>query len=310
MAPQSIVSVTDGPRTTVSDLVGAPKALPKRIIDIVRAGLISEAILRNAGGNTNGLVSFEESTPLFLGDDVETVAEFAEIPVGAGQIGTPRVAIATKKGLAVRVSKEMIDENRIDDVNRQITQVANTFKRFDDRAARRILDTAPTMPVSAPWGGGTAGKPRTDLAKAIEVLASARPDGALTTDEYLGFEADTMVVHPALAAQLIDNADILAVYKEAAASEQSIAYTGKLPNQIFGLTVLQSRSFPLDRVLICERGTMGFYSDTRPLQATGLYPEGGGPNGGPTETWRSDTTIKRALGLDQPKAALWLTGIA
>ena len=73
--------------------------------------------------------------------------------------------------------------------------------------------------------------------------------------------------------------------------------------------MIQSRTFPADKALILERGTVGFYSDTRPLQFTALYPEGNGPNGGPRETWRSDASHKRVMGLDQPKAAIWLTGL-
>ena len=62
-------------------------------------------------------------------------------------------------------------------------------------------------------------------------------------------------------------------------------------------------------MLVLERGTVGFYSDTRALQATELYPEGNGPNGGPTESWRSDATRKRVMGVDQPLAACWITGV-
>jgi hypothetical protein len=50
-------------------------------------------------------------------------------------------------------------------------------------------------------------------------------------------------------------------------------------------------------------------SDTRPLEATPVYPEGNGPNGGPTESFRSDTTRKRVLAVDQPLAACWINGI-
>ncbi|MFH5209265.1 hypothetical protein ACHIPZ_13825 [Antrihabitans sp. NCIMB 15449] len=304
----SVVSVTDGPRTTVSDLVGSPLAIPTKIIDLLKAGFISESLLRNAGANPNGLVQYSESTPLFLGSDVENVAEYGEIPVGAGQIGTPRIAYALKKGLGVRVSKEMKDENRIDDVNRQIKQLTNTMVRADDRAIRTVLATAPTMPAAAAWDTSN-GKPRKDFANAMEEIASAQPDGTgYTDDEWLGFEANTIVCHPSLSAILIDNEDILKVYKDSLAPA-SIAYTGRLPKDILGLAVLTSRSFPKDRVLVLERQTVGFYSDTRPLQSTALYPEGNGPNGGPTESWRSDTTIKRAIGLDQPKAALWITGV-
>ena len=41
-----------------------------------------------------------------------------------------------------------------------------------------------------------------------------------------------------------------------------------------------------------------------------MYPEGNGPNGGPTESYRSDASYKRAIAVDQPKAAMWLTGVA
>ena len=153
----------------------------------------------------------------------------------------------------------------------------------------------------------TSGKPRTDLAKAIEQISTAAPDEA-TEDEYFGFEPDTIVLHPGLLATLMDNEQILKVYQGNVANE-SIAYTGAIPAQIMGLNVIKSRTFPADKALILERGTVGFYSDTRPLQFTALYPEGGGPNGGPRETWRSDASHKRAIGLDQPKAALWLTGL-
>ncbi|MFH5231893.1 hypothetical protein [Antrihabitans spumae] len=308
--PVNVLSVSDGPRTTVADLVGAPLAVPARILSILENGFISETLLRNAGGNTNGLVQYAESTPLYLGTDVDDVAEFTEIPVGAGQLGTPRIAYATKKGLGVRVSREMIDENKLDRVNTQITQLTNTFIRADDRALRTLLlsGAVPTIAAAATWATAVTGKPRKNIADAMEKVASATP-GAVAADDFLGFQADTIVLHPSIAPILQDNEDFLRVYKDSLSTE-AINYTGRLPKDVLGLTILTSRSFPTDRALVLERGTVGFYSDTRPLESTGLYPEGNGPNGGPNESFRSDTTIKRAMGLDQPKAAVWITGIA
>lgn len=306
--PTNLVSISDGSRLTVSDLIKTPLMVPTKLKELIENQFISEALLRNAGKNDAGVVLFREGDPTFLDDDVQDVAEFGEIPVSAGKLGLPRAAYATKKALGVRISKEMQDENNMDAVNKQMTGLKNTFIRANDRGAKALLSSAavPTMAVSDPWDD-PAGKPRTDLAKAIEEISTAAPDEA-TEDEYFGFEPDTIVVHPGLLATLMDNEQILKVYQGNVANE-SIAYTGAIPGEIMGLNVIKSRTFPIDKALILERGTVGFYSDTRPLQFTALYPEGGGPNGGPRETWRSDASHKRAMGLDQPKAALWLTGL-
>lgn len=304
----SIVSVSDGSRFTVSDLIKNPLFIPTKMKELIENQFISEALFRNGGANPSGVVAYREGDPTFLDQDVQDVAEFGEIPVSSGQLGIPRTAYAVKKALGVRVSKEMIDENNIDAVNKQMTGLKNTFIRANDRMAKALLQSAavPTMPVSKAWDD-SAGKPRTDIVRAVEKITTAAPDNA-TEDEWYGFEPDTLVVHPSLLATLMDNEQILKVYNGNVANE-SIAYTGAIPGELLGLNVIKSRTFPADKALILERGTVGFYSDTRPLQFTALYPEGNGPNGGPRETWRSDASHKRAMGLDQPKAAIWLTGL-
>lgn len=310
MSPTNVLSVSDGPQTTVSDLIGNPMMIPTRIIDSLANTDIIEVLLRDAGRNANGLVSYSESTPLYLGSDVEEVAEFGEIPVGAGQIGTPRIAYALKRALGVRVSREMRDENRLDAVNRQLTQLVNTVQRARMRALRAVLTSPsiPTIAATVAWPGATS-KVRRDIANAQEVVNSATPyETAATDDDVFGFEADAVVFPSSIAPVLLDNTDFLAVYKDSLSAD-SLAYTGRMPRDVLGMLALTTRAWPRDRVLVLERKTVGFFSDTRPLESTGLYGEGGGPNGGPTETWRSDTSEKRAMGADQPLAACWITGV-
>lgn len=303
-----VVSVHDSPAITVSELVGNPLLIPARILELLDNAFLTTAILRNAGGNTNGLVSYEQSTPLFLGADVETVAEFAEIPVGVGQRGLPRLAVGTKQGLGVRVSREMITDNKVDDVNRQITQLTNTMVRAEERALRQLtLDPAiPTIAATAAWNG-VGSKVRRDIANAREAVESAKPDGS-TDEDVLGFEPDTIVFPGAIANILLDNDEFLKVYTGDLADE-NLLYTGQMPGQVMGLTPLKSRFWFPNRALLLQRNTIGFRSDTWPLEVTPLYGEGGGPNGGPTQSWRADATRRRVLGVDQPKAACWITGI-
>ncbi|ABW88404.1 major capsid protein [Mycobacterium phage Evanesce] len=313
-APTGIVSVSDGPAITVRELVGNPLWIPTALKKMMVNQFISESLFRNGGANPNGVVAYNEGNPSFLEDDVADVAEFGEIPVSAGARGLPRTAFAVKKALGVRVSKEMIDENRVGAVNDQMLQLRNTFIRANDRSAKALLQSpiVPTLAVPTAWDNG--GKVRTDIAIAIEQISTAAPTaypaGVGSSDEYFGFIPDTIVMHYALLPILMDNENFMKVY-ERNANYVSTApdWTGNFPGSVMGLNVIRSRTFPIDRVLIMERGTVGFYSDTRPLQFTALYPEGNGPNGGPTESYRADASHKRALAVDQPKAALWLTGI-
>ncbi len=311
MATTSVVSASDGPRTTVSDLVANPLWIPTALKEDMTDIFLSEALFRNGGANPSGVVAYSEGDPSFLDSDVQQVAEFGEIPVSAGRKGTPKTAFAVKKALGVRISLEMVRENNVREVDRQLKALSKTFRLANDLSAKALLTSAavPTLAVSAAWDT-TNGKPRKDLAKAIEQISIAAPavaDGG-SAYEFYGFEPDTIVMHPGLRATLLDNDNILKVYQGNLA-DRSIAYTGALPEQLFGLNVVVSRTFPIDKVLVLERGTVGFYSDTWPLEFTPLYAEGNGPNGGPTQSWRSDASHKRAIALDQPKAALWLTGV-
>ncbi|MGB6179878.1 MAG: hypothetical protein WBF79_01400 [Rhodococcus sp. (in: high G+C Gram-positive bacteria)] len=306
--PTPVLSGGDGGRTTVSQLLGNPLLIPARILDILQNAFISETLLRDAGANSNGMVQYEEETPLYLDGDLADVAEFGEIPVAAGQIGLPRIAVGSKKALGVRVSREMRDENKIDRVNTQMRQLSNTAIRGQEAALRALLlnPSIPTIAASAAWTSGSS-KIRRDIANAQEVIATAKPTASQGND-LLGFEANTVVFPGSITPVLIDNEEFLKVYKDSLSTED-IRYTGKMPKKVLDLDALKTRTWPNDRVLVVERGTVGFYSDTRKLESTGMYPEGNGPNGGKTETWRSDTSYKRVMGIDQPKAACWITGV-
>lgn len=301
-----VVSVNDGPRITVNDLIGNPLMIPTKLKELMLNQFISEALFRNEGETPNGLVSYTEGHPTFLEQDVQDIAEGAAIPIATSARGVSIVARANKRGLGIRVSREMIKANNVGEVQRQITQLRNTFVRADDKVARTLLGTVTALPVDNAWDT-TDGNPRLDLATAIRTVTEAAPAGA-SSDEWYGFMPDTIVMNPGLLPTLLDNEKFLKVYQGNIA-DQSIAYTGAFPAKIFGLSVIQSMAWPTDEITVLERGTVGFYSDMFPLEITGLYAEGGGPFGGPTQSYRCDATHTRAIALDQPKAAIRLTGL-
>lgn len=306
---QQIVTLDDGGSVTVADLKGNPLWIPTKIVSLLEGAFIEDEFLRDEGPNINGLVAFRKSTPLFLDDEPSDMVEFEEIPVAAGRLGTPAIAVGVRKALGVRVSKDMIDENQMGAVQSQITQVVNTFIRSRVRALRALLTDPdiPEIPAGAAWDTSN-GKPRRDIANAMEEIGTASLSGDIDNEDSFGLVPDSLGLSTSLTPVLMDNDNFLDVYKDSLAPED-MRYTGTLPKRVMGLAAHQSPYWDKTRVLVAVSKTLGFRSDSRPLQSTGLYPEGGGPNGGPTESWRSDTSAKRTMGVDQPFAACWITGV-
>lgn len=303
-----VVSIDDGATVTVDQVLGSPTAVPQRVIDLVRNNIVGETMFRNAGNPGNLLVQFQRSTPLFLDGNPEAIAEFGEIPVFDLGEGQPEVARAVEIGAAVRVSKLMKQFNQIDKLRKQVTGVANTVIRANDLAFQSALTAAnvPTVAATAAWTNKTAARAVDDVVEATDRVATATFNG--DPSQPLGFVADTMVIHPSNLRAWAKTDDYKGLFHGDMASE-NIAFTGKLTEKLLGLTVLVSMLWPLDKALVLQRGVTGFYADPQPLQSTGMYGEGGGPNGGPTQTWRSDTTQIRAIGVDEPKSACWITGL-
>lgn len=305
--PNSVVSIDDGKLISVDDVMNDPKSVPQRVLDLVRDNIIGEVMFRNAGNPGGLLLAFERMKPRYLSGDPEGIAEFGEIPVFGTDLGEPDVARGLKSGAAVRISREMKDFNKIDKVRQDTIAASNTIIRQNDAAFRATLEAAgvPEVAAGVAWDG-TGAKPRHDIKEAMKTVATATFDG--DASQPMGFTPNTLVLNSALLYDFMDSDEFKSVYT-GDVSHDNISYTGVMPGTIMGLTVLTSPLWPLDKGLVLERGVTGFYADARPLQGTPLYGEGGGPNGGPTESWRSDMTQIRAIGVDEPLSACWITGL-
>lgn len=306
-----IVSVQDGPRMTVSMMVKSPTLIPKRLLSMHDQEFLVDAVLRKASDAPSGQVMFFESTPMFSADDPTILDEFAEIPTTHGSVGTPKIARVVRRAFGLRVSKTMIDRNNVDAVNIQLVQIRNTMVRAWEDAFFSLLaasTSVQSVTTSAAWSAATT-HIRGDInaAKFLIKMAAADTDGK----QKFGYEADTLIISTETEQDFLDNDEVNSVYLGNIASE-GVRYKGTLPNKFNGLDVMtswrMSEYFP-HAALVCQRKTLGGISDERPLQATPLYPLGGGGNGGPTEAFRTDLTRASALFLDQPKAAVVIHGV-
>ena len=312
MALQPIVASSDGARTTVSDLVKSPRVIPRRMLELTRSQYIVDSVLRAGGDAPGGVVSFYESTPLFLDGSAPGTAaaavvkpEFGEYRIMTSSEGQQRLVVSINRGLAIRVSEDMRRRNQIERVSIQMTQAKNTLTRTWDMAFRDALLLNASVPffnasgTAEGWEAADADI-RRDIMLAKQMVANSQ--AGASTEDFLGFVADTMVCSYTTAQVILGNTKFQDVYHGNLADE-NVLYTGKLPNQIQDLTVLQSRTWPDNLVWVGERGTIGFIANERPERWTPLrYDED-------RETWRSNGSRISAIGIDQPKAGVFIKNV-
>lgn len=302
--PTAVRGYSDGPRITVAELLKDPLTIPALILDLTQNEFIMDSVLRNAGAATSGAVRYSESTPLYADDYPEIRAEFAEVPVVPTSIGIPRVVFTHERAMAIMVSDEMRRRQAVDPVTRQLQQVKNTMVYSWNTAfyAAVVANASiQTLAVSNTWASASA-TIRADIAQAMYLIENANivsPSGAT---QWLGFEADTLIINHATKNTLLQSSTFAAPYIGDIASE-NLQYTGTLPQQIMGLDTLVSRQVPAGNAIIMQRGRAGFYADEVPFIAGPLYRDE------PRKTWRSDTQRAAAIGLDQPLAICLLSGL-
>lgn len=310
MATQ-IVSVQDGPRITVSALLKSPTLIPKRVISLMDQEFLTDALLRNAQDAPSGSVLYFESTPLFSDEDPTILDEFGEIPTTNGSLGTPKVVRVVRRAFGLRVSKTMIDRNSVDAVNTQIIQIRNTMVRaWEDAFLSAVIANASVsvMTTDKSWGASDS-HIRQDINTARFLIKNAASDTA--GKQKFGYVADTLVISTDTEMDFLNSTEVSTPMSGNIADE-SLKYTGKLPNKFLTLDVVTSWRLSVyapSTAMVLQRKVFGGISDERPLQATPMYGEGGGPNGGPTESFRTDITRASAIFIDQPKAVCLIAGV-
>jgi hypothetical protein len=307
----NIISVQDGPRLTVSSLLKSPTLIPKRVLHNIDQEFLVNDVLRHAQDSPSGALIYFQSTPLFSNDDPAILDEFGEIPTTNGSLGTPKTARTVRRALGLRVSKTMVDRNNVDAVNVQVTQIRNTMVRAWEDAFFSALvanDQVQVIMTDTAWGS-TSSHIRQDVNSAKYLVKNAAADAA--GKQKFGYVADTLIISTETETDFLDSDEVTKPYVGNLADE-NVQYTGKLPNKFLGLNVLVSWRLSVyapSCAVVLQRFVIGGISDERPLSATPMYGEGNGPNGGPTETWRTDITRASAIFVDQPLACVFIAGV-
>ncbi len=289
----------DGPRITIDAFLNDPLKIPALVFEMAQQQFIADALLRSAGPVNSGSVMYYTSTPFYADVDAAIRAEFGEVPVASGSRGAPKVTYVDERALAILISDEMKRRMNVDPVNTQLMQVRNTMVQNWDQAFITAIKAAITQTVTgSAWGTATTGSAvRTDLVKAMQLIATAKAPGQNTA---FGFKADTLVISQSRQFDIIRQEDFNKPYLGNIADE-NLLYTGKLPSKIMGLDVVVSRTLDDATALVMQRKVCGFIADELPLQTSEMYRDE------PRKTWRADVQRASAIGIDQPLAVAAIT---
>ena len=278
------------------------------------ATFIAEFLLRQGPPATGGSIAYREAEPLFANTEPDIIAEYGEIPSTDFHTGGLFTKATVKRGYGVRMSQEMLDRNDTATFARNTQQAINTMRLSFDRLCFQTFKNHPrvgsvvssTATSAGGWLDATTGI-RKDVAAAMYAIQSAH--GENSVDERYNYNPDTLVLHPAVLSAWIDNEEINATFMNSPAVTESPRYRFVFPRTFFGLNIVTSFEMPVNNqgrpnaALLCQRSEVGFISDERPFRVTPLYEHK------PTESWRSDMTRISTMGIDNPLAAVWITGI-
>lgn len=312
MAITTVTHSSDGPKWTVNQLIKNPVFVPNLIQKMVLDNNIAEWLLRTGPTAIGGAVAFEEATALYAGSEGEIVAEFGEYPMTDTPMRTPMTRATTKRGVGFRLSEEMKTRNDVGRVQDEMKMVRDTLVNGRDKVFfNAVMNNsniqtfaAAATAVADGWYSAdpAVSKIRQDITKAIFKIASQGVTNAANSEK-LGYDADTLIVHPQVAAMFFNSPEIEKVFDQRAPATASISFSGLLPNKFLNLDVFKSWRCPPTTAIVCQRNAMGFISKEWPLRGTPLkFNEA-------DDTYTSYFRYRDLVAIDNPKAVCTITNI-
>src|SRR5690349_4567369 len=119
----------DSPQWTVSQMMKRPTLVPGMVVQAVKDNLIADLLLRQGPAAPGGAVQYQEQVAFASTRAAEIIAEFGEIPTTQTDISMPVVAATQKRGLGLKVSKEMETRNDVGRVQMEMGLVRDAMIR-------------------------------------------------------------------------------------------------------------------------------------------------------------------------------------
>jgi hypothetical protein len=308
----------DSPQWSVSQMMKRPTLVPGMVVQGVKDNLIADLLLRSGPSAPGGAVQYQEQVTFSSARDAEIIAEFGEIPTTQSDISMPIVAATQKRGLGLKVSKEMETRNDVGRVAQEVALARDAMIRSWNRVFFLAVYRASvlTMNASRQATGGwtvdvvpsagltpTAGI-RKDIANAQYLMANQQIQGQPNFDQTrYGFVPDTLVVHPSLMPILLDSEEVNKVFQNSPSTTISPRYTMSFPTKFGNLDIVQSWEILPNHAFVMKRNTLGFISEEWPLAGSPmLYTER-------EQTYNTYFTRRALNAIDTPKSCVLINGI-
>src|SRR3954462_14745040 len=306
----------DSPQWSVSQMMKRPTLVPGMVVQGVKDNLIADLLLRQGPSAPGGAVQYQEQVTFSSARDAEIIAEFGEIPTTQSDISMPVVAATQKRGLGLKVSKEMETRNDVGRVAQEVALARDAMIRSWNQVFFLTVYRASVLTMNASrqaTGGWTVdvvpsagltptASIRKDLANAAYLMANQQIQGAVGNDRY-GFQPDTMVVHPSLMPFLLDSEEVNKVFANSPATTISPRYTLSYPTKFGILDIVQSWELLPNHAMVLKRNTLGFISEEWPLAGSPmLYTER-------EQTYNTYFTRRALNAIDTPKSCVLINGV-
>lgn len=306
----------DSPQWTVSQMMKRPSLVPGMVIAGVKDNLIADLLLRKGPDAPGGAVQYQEQVAFASARAAEIIAEFGEIPTTQSDISMPVVAATQKRGLGLKVSKEMETRNDVGRVAQEVSLARDQMIRawnavfflavyrssmLTMNASRQATGGWATDVVPSAGLTPTAGI-RKDIANAQYLMANQQIQGAIGNDRY-GIVPDTLVVHPSLMPILLDSEEVNKVFMNSPATTVSPRYQLSYPTKFGNLDIVQSWEILTNHALVLKRNTLGFVSEEWPLSGSPMeYHQR-------EQTYTTYFTRRAVCAIDTPKSCVLINGV-
>lgn len=293
---------------TVEEILSNPTFLPETFNESFEGLEAHRLFFRSVPATSNIIGYYEQTSANFLEDDVESVAEFGEIPVSDPTASEMKALPIEKRGIGIRISHEQKVDNDLAAVQRELTARQNTWLRGEGRAALAALEAADVQEqqVLTAWNQ-EGSNPASDMLDAIELIQGAED----ANGNYFGYQPDVLWINPMTLTALKRNAEVQKLYIGDMAHENPFfKAVGEQPLLFGGLQVVADFTVPKDTAYLGVEGVTGFLAEREARHTTPWYEERGNSGiGGATMSYRSDLVHRRAFAVDAPKSLVKMTGL-
>lgn len=251
----------DGVDLTVNLWLKTPPMVQRTMDALTSQRFITDQVLSKGPDAVGGAVIYDQltETDLFTQRDVQSIEPGSEFPIlDAGEVA-PKVAEVSKWGGAGIITYEQARRDRRDVLGRMLTRLRNTvIKKVDTVTiaaieAARVATLIPSQAASADWS-----TPSTDIIGDLETARSS------VEASDLGYELDTVIIHPTDALGVRKNTGIRAALPRENTANNLIGAKDLDGLLRFDHWYVTPRA-TAGKVILTAQKVLGSYSDELPL---------------------------------------------